>query len=90
MTKIYRNQIDDEGMGQAVADIKYLFLKSKEIVINKVLNVGSIIVDFVKANLIETNKIKTQIICVGETCIDENDLKNLIQNNANKVQEVVN
>ncbi|MFZ2593148.1 MAG: immunoglobulin-like domain-containing protein, partial [Minisyncoccia bacterium] len=70
--------IDDEGLGQAVADIKYYFLKTQEVVIHGILKVREVVADVFRAK-----KVITEELCVGteedKTCLTKTQLDTLIQ-----------
>jgi hypothetical protein len=73
---VLRKNIDDEGFGQLIADVKYYLLKTQEVVINGILRVREVIVSVLSAQRVET-----QELCVGNVCVTEQQFLELFESN---------
>jgi hypothetical protein len=74
---VFKNQMDDEGLGQIGVDIKYFLLKTKEIIMTGILKAKEVVADVFRAK-----KVITEELCVGtdedSVCMNKAQLQNIL------------
>jgi len=66
----------------AIQELNNKIVSTESYISNGVATLTEMIVDKITANKADIKEVKTEKICIGETCIDEQTLKNILQENS--------